>query len=120
MGLFAIYNEVTKHVIEMPFVNAEQAETYRMKNFSSNYKIANNKDFDDNKFRNMLKPGMHHAFVMNSTGVSGIMVDGVFVHCGCITINQHTLLKLNEQPMKQVSKIEFVNLHNELIDSICN
>jgi hypothetical protein len=120
MRQYIIYNKSTKHIVEKEFSDFEKAEQYRKKSLSSSYTVKQSPFDDSNEFRSMLRKGFHYQFMYDIQGVCGIMRNGYLLHCGYISIITIYILKTQNINVKEISKIDFINLHNELLESYLN
>jgi hypothetical protein len=119
MSTFTIFNPITKHIAEETFFeHYHDANQYCKENYSVDY-IAKHEPFHfSSEFRKMLNEGTHPRIKTNKWGhISAIISeDGKSIlHCGGITIQEWVNLGHAGIKSTQISKVEFINLHNSLI-----
>lgn len=118
MSVFTIYNPITKHIAEEKFFEDYiTANQYCKEKYSADY-IAKHEPFHfDSEFRKMLMDGTHPRIKTNRWGKAAIISeDGETVlHCGGITIQEGVNMGAAGIKCTQITKVEFINLHNSLI-----
>ena len=119
MSVFTIYNPITKHIAEETFFeHYHAANQYCKENYSADY-VAKHEPFHfETDFRKMLMEGTHPRIKTNRWGRKAAIIseDGKTVlHCGGITLQEWVNMDHYGVPMKQISKVEFINLHNSII-----
>ena len=118
MLIFTIYNPTTKQIAEeLEFSSYIEANTYCKANYPAGYVAEHDPFHFTSNFRKMLNQGMHERVHANPFGLhSSIeMEDGTMVHVGSLTMDEYDYLRKANIPMKQISKTEFIKLHNSLI-----
>jgi hypothetical protein len=117
MSIFTIYNPITKHIAEEKFFeNYIQANNYCKEKYSKDY-IAKHEPFHFG-FDEMLMEGTHPRIKNNHWGKKAAIIseDGDnILHCGGITLQEWVNLSHAGIKPIQISKVEFINLHNSLI-----
>ena len=119
MSIFTIFNPATKHIAEETFFeHYHAAEKYRKENYSDDY-ICKHEPFHFNSnFKKMLNEGNHSRIKLNRWKEKAAIIseDGnTIFHCGGITIQEWVNLGAAGIKSTQISKTEFINLHNSLI-----
>ena len=119
MSVFTIYNPITKHIAEETFFeHYHAANQYCKENYSADY-VAKHEPFHfASDFRKMLMEGTHPRIKTNRWGHKAAIIseDGKTVlHCGGITLQEWVNMDHYGVPMKRISKVEFINLHNSII-----
>lgn len=119
MSIFTIYNPITKHIAEETHFDYYQlADKYCKEKYSADY-IAKHEPFHfESDFRKMLLEGTHPRIKTNKWGHKSAIIaeDGKTVlHCGGITLQEWVDLGAAGIKSTQISKVEFINLHNSLI-----
>lgn len=119
MSIFTIYNPATKHIAEeREFTSYIEAGKYCKENYSEGY-ISKHEPFHfESDFRKMLNEGGHPRIKINRWGQKAAIVseDGTTVlHCCGITLQEWVNMGAAGIKPLQISKVEFINLHNSLI-----
>ena len=119
MSNFVIYNPTTKHIAEETFFeHYHAANQYCKSNYPEGY-VAKHEPFHFNSdFKKMLNEGEHPRIKTNRWNEKSAIIseDGKSIlHCGGITLQEWVNLGSAGIKSTQISKIEFINLHNSLI-----
>jgi len=119
MSTFTIFNPETKHIAEeREFSWYGEANTYCKENYSEGY-ISKHEPFHFNsEFKKMLKEGTHSRIKTNNRGEKTAIIseDGKSIlHCGGITLQEWVNMGAAGIKSTQITKTEFINLHNSLI-----
>ena len=119
MSTFTIYNPTTKHIAEEKFFEHYiAANQYCKENYSEGY-IAKHEPFHfESDFRKMLNDGTHPRVKTNRWNHKAAIIaeDGKTVlHCGGITVQEWVNMGAAGIKSTQISKVDFINLHNSLI-----
>jgi hypothetical protein len=119
MIIFTIFNPTTKEIAEeREFTDYIAAHLYTEKNYPAGF-ISKCEPFHfSNNFNDMLNEGSHPRVKTNDRGqhVAIIAEDGrTVLHKGAITMGELDLMRRQGIPTEQISKVEFINLHNSLI-----
>ena len=119
MSIFTIFNPITKHIAEESFFeHYHAANQYCKENYSADY-IAKHEPFHfESDFRKMLMEGTHPRIKTNRWGHKAAIIsedEKTILHCGGITLQEWVNLGAAGIKHNQISKVEFINLHNSLI-----
>ena len=119
MSIFTIYNPVTKHIAEEKFFeNYIAADKYCKTNYTEGY-IAKHEPFHfESGFRKMLMDGTHPRIKTNKWGHKAAIIAEdreTVLHCGGITLQEWVNMETAGIKSTQITKVEFISLHNSLI-----
>ena len=119
MAIFTIYNPVTKHIAEeREFQDYQKADRYCREQYGEGY-ISGHEPFHFNDgFRKMLKEGTHDRIKTNIWGERAAIIsedEKSIYHCGKLTIGELLNIRAAGIEIVNISKVEFINLHNSLV-----
>jgi hypothetical protein len=119
MSIFTIFNPTTKHIAEeTEFAYYQLADKYCKENYPEGY-IAKHEPFHfSSEFKKMLSEGTHSRIKTNRWNEKAAIIsdDGKTVlHCGGITLQEWVNMEAAGIKSTQITKVEFINLHNSLI-----
>jgi hypothetical protein len=121
MIIFTIYNPTTKEIAEeREFKNYIEAGKYTKENYPEGFVSKHEPFHFSSDFNAMLLEGTHPRIKTNDRGEHVAIIDEdsrTVLHKGAITMGQLAYMRRAQIPTKQISKVEFINLHNSLIRS---
>ena len=120
MSVFTMINRSTKEIgEEKEFKDYIEARKYCAENYGEGWESKYDPFHFNSDVYKFLKTGNHSDIKFDDRGhVNAIINDGVVNHCGFITLGEHQEMRSHGIKMKSISKREFIELHNALIESV--